>query len=96
MASLIISGALTNCIAFFGPDDVVQVFVLGCAAEFFAAFMSVLTFSMLGDTADYSEWKNGRRATGLFYSAGTFIQKAGSGFSSALVLLVLGAYGYVG
>ncbi|MDO3384296.1 MFS transporter, partial [Gilvimarinus sp. SDUM040013] len=32
----------------------------------------------------------------LFYSAGTFIQKAGSGFSSALVLLVLGAYGYVG
>lgn len=30
---------------------------------------------MLGDSADYSEWKNGRRATGLIYSAGTFYSK---------------------
>ncbi len=70
--------------------------ILGVAAEFFAAFMPVLTFSMLGDAADYSEWKHGRRATGLFYSAGTFIQKMGGGFAAALVLLVLAAYGYVG
>ena len=58
--------------------------------------MPVLVFSMLGDAADYSEWKHGRRATGLFYSAGTFIQKTGNGFASALVLLVLAAYGYIG
>lgn len=58
--------------------------------------MPVLVFSMLGDAADYSEWKNGRRATGLFYSAGTFIQKTGNGFASALVLLILAGYGYIG
>ena len=72
------------------------VYLLGGAAEFFAAFMPVLTFSMLGDTADYSEWKHGLRATGLFYSAGTFIQKTGGGFAGALVLVVLAGYGYVG
>jgi Na+/melibiose symporter-like transporter len=51
---------------------------------------------MLGDCADYSEWKNRRRATGLVYSAGTFINKTGSGFAGALILMVLAAYGYNG
>ena len=51
---------------------------------------------MLGDSADYSEWKTGRRATGLVYSAGTFVQKTGGGFAGALVLLVLASYGYDG
>jgi len=94
--SLIVSALLTSGIFFLGREDVTALFVLGCAAEFFAAFMPVLTFSMLGDAADYSEWKHGRRATGLFYSAGSFIQKTGGGFAGALVLMVLGAYGYVG
>ena len=94
--SLIVSGALTCCIYFIQPGQVTAIMVLGVAAEFFAAFMPVLTFSMLGDAADYSEWKHGRRATGLFYSAGTFIQKMGGGFAAALVLLVLAAFGYVG
>ena len=96
ISSLLISGVLTSFLFFAKPDDILYVFILGGAAEFFAAFMPVLTFSMLGDAADYSEWKHGRRATGLFYSAGTFIQKTGGGFAGALVLLVLSAYGYVG
>ncbi|MDY6884795.1 MAG: MFS transporter, partial [Pseudomonadota bacterium] len=45
---------------------------------------------------DYSEYKTGRRATGLVYSAGSFVQKTGGGFAGALVLLVLGSYGYDG
>ncbi len=94
--SLIVSGLITCGIYFVQPGDIALVFALGVSAEFFAAFMPVLVFSMLGDTADYSEWKNGRRATGLLYSAGTFIQKMGGGFAGALVLLVLAAYGYVG
>lgn len=94
--SLAASGALTVLLFFAGPDDVLYVFIVGGAAEFFAAFMPVLIFSMLGDAADYSEWKHGRRATGLFYSAGTFIQKTGGGFAGAMVLIVLAAYGYVG
>lgn len=94
--SLIASGLLTGAIYFLESDQVVALFVLGCSAEFFAAFMPVLVFSMLGDCSDFSEWKNGRRATGLAYSAGSFIQKTGGGFAGALVLLVLANYGYVG
>jgi GPH family glycoside/pentoside/hexuronide:cation symporter len=94
--SLFASGVISCGIYFAKPEDVTVVFTLGVCAEFFAAFMPVLVFSMLGDSADYSEWKNGRRATGLLYSAGTFIQKMGGGFAGALVLLVLASYGYVG
>ncbi len=94
--SLVVSGIFTCGIYFVEPGDVTLVFTLGVCAEFFAAFMPVLVFSMLGDAADYSEWKNNRRATGLLYSAGTFIQKMGGGFAGALVLLVLASYGYVG
>ena len=94
--SLILSGLLSGSMFFLEPDQINMMFVLGCTAEFFAAFMPVLIFSMLGDTIDYSEWKTGRRATGLAYSAGSFIQKTGGGFGGAIILLVLASYGYVG
>lgn len=94
--ALIASSILTGMIFWVPQGNVTSVFVLGCGAEFFAAIMPTLFFSMLGDSADYSEWKNGRRATGLIYSAGTFVQKTGGGFAGALVLLVLASYGYDG
>jgi len=93
---LILSGIFTT--AFFWLDNVniYWIFALGCIAEFFAAMMPTLFFTMLGDSADYSQWKNKRRATGLIYSAGTFVQKTGGGFAGALVLIVLAKYGYDG
>lgn len=96
IVSLILSGLLTGAMFFVPQGEVTWVFILGCSAEFFAAIMPTLFFSMLGDSADYSEWKNHRRATGLVYSAGTFVQKTGGGFAGALVLLVLSAFGYDG
>jgi GPH family glycoside/pentoside/hexuronide:cation symporter len=94
--SLICSGLLTTAFYWIPAGNIQAIFVLGCSAEFFAAMMPTLFFSMLGDAADYSEWKNGRRATGLIYSAGTFVQKTGGGFAGALVLVVLASYGYDG
>lgn len=96
IASLMLSGILTTAFYWVPSDNLIAVFTFGCAAEFFAAMMPTLFFSMLGDSADYSEWKNKRRATGLIYSAGTFVQKTGGGFAGALVLVVLAGYGYNG
>ena len=94
--SLIFSGLLTALFYWVPKGNINAIFILGCSAEFFAAMMPTLFFTMLGDSADYSEWKNGRRATGLIYSAGTFVQKTGGGFAGALVLVVLASYGYNG
>lgn len=93
---LMLSGLLTGAFYWVPNGNITAIFVLGCSAEFFAAMMPTLFFTMLGDSADYSEWKNGRRATGLIYSAGTFVQKTGGGFAGALVLVVLAGYGYNG
>ena len=94
--ALILSGLFTSGFYWLSGKDLTMVFTLGCIAEFFAAMMPTLFFTMLGDSADYSEWKNNRRATGLIYSAGTFVQKTGGGFAGALVLVVLASYGYDG
>jgi len=94
--SLLFSGSLTAAFYWVPQGNITAIFILGGSAEFFAAIMPTLFFTMLGDSADYSEWKNGRRATGLIYSAGTFVQKTGGGFAGALVLVVLGSYGYNG
>jgi len=96
IGSLLISGVFTGAFFWVPKGNITAIFTLGCAAEFFAAMMPTLFFTMLGDSADYSEWKNGRRATGLVYSAGTFVQKTGGGFAGALVLIVLASYGYDG
>jgi Na+/melibiose symporter-like transporter len=96
IVSLLCSGLLTVAFYWVPRGDINTIFILGCAAEFFAAMMPTLFFTMLGDSADYSEWKNKRRATGLVYSAGTFVQKTGGGFAGALVLIVLASYGYSG
>jgi Na+/melibiose symporter-like transporter len=94
--ALILSGILTAAFYWVPQGNLTAIFILGCSAEFFAAIMPTLYFTMLGDSADFSEWKNGRRATGLIYSAGTFVQKTGGGFAGALVLVVLAGYGYDG
>ena len=78
-----------------GPDDVALMFVFSTLTEFSTGPMVTLFFAMLADAADYSEWKTDRRATGLFYSAGTVAMKFGSGVGGALTGFLLGAFGYV-
>lgn len=90
--SILTNGALYFC----APSDIPAIFTLGILSEFGAGIMPVLFFAMLGDSADYSEWKNHRRATGLFYSAGTFAMKFGGGVAGAVIGLVLTAYHYNG
>ena len=55
---------------------------------------SALLWAMFADTADYSEWKKGRRATGLIYSASGMSNKFGWVIGGALVALLLDRYGY--
>jgi glycoside/pentoside/hexuronide:cation symporter, GPH family len=93
---MIFSGITNGVIYFFNPSDVAGIFSMGILSEFGAGIMPVLFFAMLGDSADYSEWKNNRRATGLVYSAGTFAMKFGGGVAGAIIGFVLTAYGYNG
>jgi exo-beta-1,3-glucanase (GH17 family) len=50
---------------------------------------------MYADTADYSEWKWGRRATGLVFSAASFAQKLGWAIGGAGAGWLLAYFGYL-
>lgn len=94
--AMVISGIFTCSIFFLKSTDVTLMFVLGSLAELAAGIMPILYFAMLGDTADYSEFKNNRRATGLAYSAGSFAMKFGGGIAGAITIIVLNIFDYVG
>ncbi len=94
--SIIFSAATAGAMYWLKADQIETIFTLGIISEFGAGLMPVLFFAMLGDAADYSEYKNGRRATGLIFSAGTFAMKFGSGVAGAITLMVLNLYNYDG
>ncbi|ANQ49663.1 MFS transporter [Flammeovirga sp. MY04] len=96
IAALILSGIVNALIYFCTKTDVIGIFILGIISELAAAIFPTLFFTMLGDAADYSEYKNGRRATGLVYSAGSFATKFGGGIAASIIGIVLGMYHYDG
>jgi len=54
-----------------------------------------LLWVMIADVADYSEWKNHRRATGFMFAGILFALKAGLGLGGWLSAQILDFYGYV-
>ncbi|MCC6396387.1 MAG: MFS transporter [Bacteroidetes bacterium] len=87
---------LTSALLYFvGASDVVMLFVLSGLTEFATGPIVALFFAMLGDAADFAEWKFGSRMTGLVYSAGTLSMKFGTGIAGALTGWLLTAFGYV-
>jgi glycoside/pentoside/hexuronide:cation symporter, GPH family len=63
--------------------------------QFAYGFTIPLLWAMMADVADFSEWKNRRRATAVIFSAIIFGLKAGLGIGGAIGGYLLEAYGYV-
>jgi glycoside/pentoside/hexuronide:cation symporter, GPH family len=74
---------------------IVPIFVTEILRQFAYGFTIPLLWAMMADVADYSEWKNRRRATAIVFSAVVFGLKAGLGFGGAIGGWVLAHYGYV-
>lgn len=76
-------------------DAIVAMITMEALRQFAYGFTIPLLWAMMADVADYSEWKNRRRATAIIFSAIVFALKAGLGFGGAIGGWVLSAYGYV-
>jgi GPH family glycoside/pentoside/hexuronide:cation symporter len=57
--------------------------------------ISALLWVLYADTADYSEWKTGRRATGLVFSASIMSNKLGWAIGSMIAAFILDQTGFV-
>lgn len=75
-------------------DALVLIFVLQAAIGFCLGPKSPLVFSMYADTADYNEWKTGRRATAMTFSAAAFSQKLGGALAGYIIGHLLATMGY--
>jgi len=74
---------------------VATVFGIEMIRQLAYGFTIPLLWAMMADVADFSEWKNHRRATAVVFSAIVFALKAGLGFGGAIGGWLLDAYGYV-
>ncbi len=54
-----------------------------------------LPWAMMADVADYSEWKNNRRATGIVFAGIVIGLKVGMAIGGFLAGFLLSQYGYV-
>ena len=92
----LISSALISCAFYYvQPDDVLFIFGLNVLVSFLMGIVSVLQWAIYTDTADYGEWKFGRRSTGLIMAASLFALKLGLAFGGSFVTGILGHYGFV-
>lgn len=95
-SGFLIASALFSCLFYFlRPDNVLLMYLFNLLLSFFFGSVSVLQWAIYTDTADYGEWKFGRRATGLVMAASLFALKLGLTFGGAFVGWILDAFGFV-
>ncbi len=98
--SLMISLTIVNAIGiglcyFVDPQNITLLYALNIVGSFAAGPTPAIVWSLYADTADYGEWKFGRRATGLVFSATVLAQKVGLAIGGALIGWLFGYFGFV-
>jgi len=76
------------------PDAIGAAFLLEILRTLSYGPTIPLLWAMFADVVDYSEWKTGRRATGVIYATILFGLKAGLSLGGAIAGWLLSAYGY--
>ena len=76
------------------PTDITGMAILTVITSFLYAPTIPLLWAMFADVVDYSEWKHGRRATGIIFATIGFALKAGLSLGSAAFLWLMAMYGY--
>ena len=92
---LFISALFILVFYFFKPTSVVLIFISQILHGFSYGITIPVLWAMIADVADYSEWKNNRRATAIIFSAMMVGLKAGLSIGGALVTWILKLYGYI-
>jgi GPH family glycoside/pentoside/hexuronide:cation symporter len=85
----------TGSFYFFKPENLMLIFIFQAIGSLAGGPISALLWIMYADTADYSEWKTGRRATGLVFSASIMSNKLGWAFGSMIAAFILDKTGFV-
>jgi GPH family glycoside/pentoside/hexuronide:cation symporter len=90
-----LTGVLSVAFFFVPKNQIALMFAIQIAIGLVLGPKSPLAWSMYADTADYNEWRTGRRATAMTFAAATFSQKLGTALAAAVMGWLFTALGYV-
>ena len=95
IASMVLSG-IFNMALFVIPSQATAVIIAAEVLRQFAFGLSgPIIWAMMGDVADYGEWKTGRRASGTVTAAVVFALWAGLALGGAIAGWLFSFYGFV-
>ena len=94
-AALLVSTLFLMVFAIIPADAIGTIFLTQVLHGFSYGITIPLLWAMIADVADYSEWKNNRRATAIIFSAMILGLKLGLAIGGWLVAKLLETYGYV-
>jgi Na+/melibiose symporter-like transporter len=92
---LFISTLFIIAFYFFTPKSIILMFLSQILHGFFYGITIPILWAMIADVADYSEWKNNRRATAIIFSAMMVGLKAGLSIGGSMTTWLLGFFKYI-
>jgi GPH family glycoside/pentoside/hexuronide:cation symporter len=93
--ALFISTLFILAFYFFAPTSIGFMYASQILHGFFYGITIPLLWAMIADVADYSEWKNNRRATAIIFSAMMVGLKGGLTIGSSLLTKILAMFNYI-
>jgi GPH family glycoside/pentoside/hexuronide:cation symporter len=95
IASMILSGVFATALFFIPPYATAVIIGSEVLRQFFYGLSGPILWAMMGDVADYGEWKTGRRASGTVTAAVVFALWAGIALGGAIAGWLFALYGFV-
>ena len=95
IASMALSGIFSVLLFVLPPSATVAIIGIEVLRQFSFGLSGPILWAMMGDVADYGEWKTGRRASGTVTAAVVFALWAGLALGGAIAGWLFSLYGFV-
>lgn len=94
LGAMFFAGLFSLGFYFIGKSSLPLIYVFQVLTSICGNAIFPLIWAMYADSADYSEWKQGRRATGLIFSASSMSQKFGWTIGGSTTGWLLAYFGF--
>jgi glycoside/pentoside/hexuronide:cation symporter, GPH family len=95
IGSMLTTGTLSAVLLLIPPHATTVIITVEVLRQFCFGLSGPIIWAMMGDVADYGEWKTGRRASGTVTAAVVFALWAGLALGGAIAGWLLSGYGFV-